>query len=330
MDTNFYKLDDKLIQSLFENIKIKQGTKDELENWINNKIKEKNEPDTIKLLLESYKSELFDKNPIYKNAIIHGELSQVMVMADIINKYDPDPKLYLILFKPVFDLFQSGLESKQIANFTNKIKSFLNKKEKIVLANFNDLFEVFILLKINQEQDAKTAGNSLGKLLKESLQEYNKNMKYYEKYFDFDSFCEKLNEKINENIILKQYVIISLLYDWIDTICQIKKARLVKLFQNILPWLFNLQMCVAKDISKTALQCLENIKQNIKANFITYYKFDKKGMEEILLILIKESSPKPNKINIIAWKLLKLYLKKLEQHLDQYLSRKEKEKENEN
>ena len=319
MDSNFYKIPDIIIQ--FSNAKNKQNTK-ELENFINNKIKENNGPDTIKLLLESFKAELFDLNPNYRNYIIHGDISPIMAISEIIYKYDPDPKLYFILFKPIFDLYQSNLESKHIINFTNRITNFLLKKKKIVLSNFNDLFEVLILLKLNQEQDIKNSGNSLDKLLKESLQEYTNNMNLYLKYFDFDSFCEKINEKIN----LKQYVIISLLVNWIGTICQIRKTGVVKFFQNILPWIFKLQNGIAKDVSKNAIECLDIIKKNIKENFTRYYKYDKNAMEEILLIIIKESSPKNNTINIHAWKLLKLYLKKSEQHLDKYLSQKEKDK----
>ena len=322
MDSDNYKIPDIYIQPLFSNVKIKQYTK-ELENYVNNKLKEKggNEANTIKLILEAYKVDLFDTNPNYKSYIMHGDITPIIAMSEIIYKYDPDPKLYFILFKPVFDLYQSGLESKVIINFTNKITTFLLKKKKIVLANFNELFEVLILLKINQEQDVKASGNQLDKLLKESLQEYISNMNYLKDYFDFDSFCTKINEKLN----LKQYIIISLLLNWIGSICQIPKQQVVKFFLNILPWIFKLQMGIAKDVAKNAIDCLGIIKRNIKENFTTYYKYDKKAMEDILLIIIKESSPKSHEINIQAWKLLKLFLKKSEEHLDIYLSLKEKE-----
>ena len=82
-------------------------------------------------------------------------------------------------------------------------------------------------------------------------------MNYLKDYFDFDSFCEKINEKLN----LKQYVIISSLLNWIGSICQIRKARVVKFFQNILPWIFRLQMGIDKDIAKNAIGCLEIIKK---------------------------------------------------------------------
>ena len=77
----------------------------------------------------------------------------------------------------------------------------------------------------------------------------------------------------------------------------------------------------AKDVSKNAENCLKTIKINLEENFTRYYKYDKKSMEEILSIIIKESSPKSDKISGPAWELLNLYMKKSEAHLDKYLKR---------
>ena len=100
----------------------------------------------------------------------------------------------------------------------------------------------------------------------------------YQNIFDFDSVCKKINEKIN----LQQYIIISLLVNWIGTICKIRKTAVVKFFQDILPWIFRLQMGKAKDVSKNAENCLRTIKINLEENFTRYYKYDKKSMEENL------------------------------------------------
>ena len=62
------------------------------------------------------------------------------------------------------------------------------------------------------------------------------------------------------------------------------------------------------------------LKLNIEENFTRYYEYDKESIEKILAIVIKEASPKSNKINLPAWDLLNLFLKKSEQHIDIYLS----------
>ena len=227
MDSNKYKIPNIIIQSLFSSDNMKKGIK-ELENYIMNNVPDKKE---LNLILQTYKSDLFDLNENFKNSIIHGDITPIMVMQEIIQKYDVEPDSYFILFKPLFDLYKTNLESKHIINFTNKITNFLSNKQKVVLSNFNDLFEVLILLKINQEQEVKNSGNALDKLLKESLQEYSHVMESYNKYFNFDSFCKKINEKLN----LEQYIILDLLVHWIETICQIKKKEVVKFFLDIFP-----------------------------------------------------------------------------------------------
>ena len=320
MDSNEYKIPDNILTTFFSNDKMKRGNKD-LENWINSEITKNKGQDTLKLILESFKTVLFDLNHEYRNNIIKGDLNPIFSIIETLEKFEPDPKLYFILFRPLFDLYQTNLEPRQITNLTKNITNFLKKMKKIVLSNFNDLFEVLILLKINQEQEVKNAGNLLDQLLKESLQEYSDNLELYEKIFDFDSVCKKINEKIN----LQQYIIISLLVNWIGTICQIRQTGVVKFFQDILPLIFKFQMGKAKDVSKNAENCLKTIKINLEENLTRYYKYDKKSMEQILSIIINEASPKPNQIiSLPAWELLNLFMKKSEEHLDTFLKRENK------
>lgn len=326
MELNNYKVPDIIIASLFGNDKMKRGSK-ELENFISSKIVNKNFQEPLKLILESFKADLFDLNQEFKNNIKHGDITPILSMLEIIQKYDPQPELYLILLKPLFNLYQTNVESRQINNFANKMTCFLNNKTKLILSNFNDLFELLIILKISQDQEAKNPGFLLDKLLKESLQKYSDNIDLYRDFFDFDSFCNKINEKLNS----QQYVIISLLVNWIGIICQIRKVAVVKFFQeNILPWIFKIQMGIAREVSKNSDKCFKIIKMNINENFTRYYKYDKKSMEEILSIIIKESSPKSNKINIPAWELLNLFMEKSERHLDLYLKKEKKKINNKN
>jgi len=107
------------------------------------------------------------------------------------------------------------------------------------------------------------------------------------------------------------------LVNWIDTICQIKKPWLVKFLLDTLPLILKIQ-----NASKNADKCLKIIIENFKENFSNYYKDNKELIEKIILIIIKEASPKANNINIEAWNLLNLFLEKSELHLMIYLSRK--------
>jgi hypothetical protein len=77
--------------------------------------------------------------------------------------------------------------------------------------------------------------------------------------------------------------------------------------------------------SKSADNCLKIIKKNIEDNFTRYYKYNKELMEEIITIIIKEASPKGDNINIEAWDLLNLFLRKSEEHLMVYLAKNNKD-----
>ena len=313
MESNKYKIPDEITKSLFSNEKVKKDDK-ELKEYLFNNIPKDNCNEALRLTLESFKKEIFDTNMDYKNSIIHGDLSPIMVMSNAIQMFDPEPKIYFILFKPVFDLFQEKLEKNQITRFTTSIiNDFLSKNLTIPLANFNELFEVLILLKINQDQDIKSAGNPLDKLLKDSLEYYSKNIDSCESIFDNQSFCDKIKEKLS---LQQSIIIVELLVNWIDIICKINKPWVVKFLLDTLPLILKIQ-----NASKNADNCLKIIIKNFEDNFTNYYKENKELLEKIILIIIKEASPKANNINIVAWNLLNLFLKKSELHLMIYLSK---------
>ena len=312
MESNNYKIPDEITKSLFSNEKVKKDLKD-LKEYLYNNITKENCKEALKLTLESFKSDLFDTNMDYKNSIIHGDISPIMSMFDAIQIFDPDPKYYFILLKPIFDLFQGKLESKQIVSFTKEITSFLSKNMKIPLANFNELFEVLILLKINQDQDIKNVGTLLDNLLRESLKYYSNNIDSCESIFESQSFCDKIKEKLS---LQQSIIIVDFLVNWIDIICKINKPWVVQFLLDTLPLILKI-----KNASKNADNCLKIITSNFEESFTKYYKDNKNLLEKIILIIIKEASPKGNNINMVAWNLLNLFLKKCELHLMIYLSR---------
>ena len=64
-----------------------------------------------------------------------------------------DPKLYFILFKAIFELYNSGLKQQYIIDYTEKIITFIRdckNKTEMVLVNFVDLFEVLIYLNVKK------------------------------------------------------------------------------------------------------------------------------------------------------------------------------------
>ena len=269
-------------------------------------------PEDLEPFLLACKNFLF-KTELYKKQIVEqGNRCVIMKLSRGIKqlKQQPRPEAYFILFKAVFDLFKSGLKRDFIISYTEDIISFIQRlenKDKVILLFFNDLFEVLIYLKVNQMNDQKMqrAYEHLDALLKSSLSsdEIKKDKKY------LNSIFKLVNIKINT----QQYVIFSLLLDYIITICNIKSNDTLKLiiFHGLLNPLFKLQMDKNTDVSLRAEECYEAIINTIidnNENFQEYYKQNKILMDEIFEIAIKESNPP--KINENAWNLVKIFLER--------------------
>jgi len=120
---------------------------------------------------------------------------------------------------------------------------------------------------------------------------------------------------------VQQYIIVDFLVSWIGIICQIKHVRVAKFILDTLPWILKMP-----NANKNPEECLIIIRKNINNNFATYYKYNKDIMEKTILIIIKEASPKANNINVVAWDLLNLFLKKAEIYMVMYLSKKKENK----
>ena len=307
---------EKNIQKKQENqIELSQEQKKELSDicnglknyidWKNNKITEIND---VESYIEACKNYLF-QTEIYKEIFMKGDLTLIIKISESIKSFGPKvkPEIYFILFKSVFNLYQSGLKQEYIIKYTDEIVDFikeLENKDKVVLSNFNVLFEVLIVLKVNlmSKKEEKNNKDKLDELLKESLnsEELRSNFEYLIPFFDL----------INIKIKTQQYIIINLIVDYIKTICNIKTDDyfILKIFRRLLQPLFKLQTDNILEISKSATDSYTKINK-IKTNFDSYYKRDRVLMNEIFDIAIENSYPQNNKININTWNLLVIFFK---------------------
>ena len=274
-------------------------------DWKNNKIIEIND---VESYIEACKNYLF-QTEIYKEIFMKGDLTLIIKISESIKSFGPKvkPEIYFILFKSVFNLYQSGLKQEYIIKYTDEIVDFIKKlenKDKVVLSNFNVLFEVLIVLKVNlmSKKEEKNNKDKLDELLKESLnsKELRSNFEYLIPFFDL----------INIKIKTQQYIIINLIVDYIKTICNIKTDDyfILKIFRRLLQPLFKLQTDNILEISKSATDSYTKINK-IKTNFDSYYKRDRVLMNEIFDIAIENSYPQNNKININTWNLLVIFFK---------------------
>ena len=229
--------------------------------------------------LKALKNYLFQNESYKKKIVEEGDIFVIMKISE--KMYFPnknlDPKLYFILFKAIFDLYNSGLNEKYIIDYTDTIIKFIkkckNKTTEIVLANFVDLFEVLIYLNVKKmsDQNMLNLKENLDSLLKESLKSNQIENK-------LDSFFALIKSKIKS----QQYVIFDLLLDYIKKISLIDENFYKGITERI---------------------CMEN-------NFERYYFTNEDLMNDIFKISIEESYPKNNKRNNHAWELFSIFIEK--------------------
>ena len=230
---------DKIIHLLF--IKEKENlVKKELGNYIYGNITKISNKDSDKFIiniLNLFKNELFDESKEYHKKI-ENDITPILIIQNIIKLYTKNPNVFFILLNPIFDMYKS-LEPKQIIQNTEKIIELLeDKNDIIILKKFNELFEVVVLLLINQVDSVKNVGNSLNNLLKTTLKKNT--IKLDDKnIFDFELFEDKILSKTKLNMPL----IDGFLIDWINELCNIETLNIYigKDFYNILPVVINIE-----------------------------------------------------------------------------------------
>ena len=289
-----------IIKNMFENKNF---------DWPKSIQKKINEEGVLKSILE-YVKEIILETKEYQESIIKGNIKPIMRISSKIVDNNPKPEIYFILFKAVFTLYKSDLEQKNIINFTHEVINFISKlknKDQVVLSNFNDLFEILIFLKVNQIKEY----SEIDELLKESLK--SKDNVWDRNYVKF--FCDLVNQKINS----QQFVIFSLLVEYITEFSNVQNCDKLLLFHGILQPIFKLQMDKNNDVVENAEKCYRKILNDIdiEKNFKLYYKFNLELMDNIFEIAIEESYPKMNKINKNSWALLIIFFKNW-----QYFNRK--------
>ena len=297
---NSYGFDDSEKKQLNEIIK--NIFKNKEFEWPKSIQKKINEEDVLKSILEYIKIIILDTKE-YQDSLLKGNIKPIMIISNKIVNNNPKPENYFILFKGVFNLYQSDLEHKNIIHFTEEIITFISQlqnKDQVVLSNFNDLFEVLIFLKVNQFEKYK----SIDKLLKNSLESTDN---IWDKNY-VKSFCDLVNEKISS----QQYVIFSLLVEYITEFSNVKNCDKLLLFHGILQPIFKLQMDKNNDVVEKAKKCYTNFLKKIdfELNFKENYENNLELMDNIFEIAIEESYPKTNKINENSWSLLHMFFNK--------------------
>lgn len=316
MDSNQIKIK-RIINSLF--IKEKEWeARTELDDYIHKyliKMGRYNKEEFISNLLNSFKKEIFDETKEYIKEL-EKEITPILIIQNIIKIYSKNPYNFFILLNPLFDMYKH-LDSNKIAKYTEKIRELLEDENIIILKNFNELFEVIIVLIVNQNQSAKEEGEKLNNLLKSTL-DHSLTQLDNKYIFDFELFEKKILEKTHIN----QPILDLFLLDWINKICELEPLNqyLGKLFYDIIPWIFQIKNNSIKDIANKAIDCDNKLKKIFLNKYLKYYYKENKQINNCILSFIKlfesKNNSEINKEYIFLYELINKFIIIIEENID--------------
>ena len=141
------------------------------------------------------------------------------------------PSDFFKLLSSLFEIAKS-FDSERKTKFFEKIVELFEQGQEIyknfILKYFNELFEILIYSKIDQNNNVKAKGMILDNILEDSLKNNND-------IFDLEKFEKLLVEKININ----QPILTGFLFKWISIIIPLSSEKnfLEKVFIDFIPWI---------------------------------------------------------------------------------------------
>ena len=246
------------------------------------KISSENKTNEYRKVLTSFKDIIFDESKSYKKKI-EKDITPIKIIEECIKEYSEDPEIFFILLNPILDMYKS-LDAKQIEDYTQAIIKLLYNKNNIILKNFNELYEIVIILIISQEGSLKDKGRALNDMLKEALEKSMPQLRE-SKIFNFDSFEKKIKEKTR----LNQPILDGFLLDWIYEICGIESfyKKIGQIFNDLIQWILKAKNNTIKTNKQKADDCDKLIKKKFLDNYLNYYKEESQKTNECILSFIK-------------------------------------------
>ena len=161
-----------ILKTIFEKSKDNKNTggKD-LEQYIKQKANAYKIDESLELIIENIKKELFDGNSPFKQYILHGNLKIFEILFYIINTYNVSDKIY---FNVLVELLKFLVEANDndkvlITNTASTIIKLLKGKRRLCLVYFEYLFESLIFLYLHNDKDVRNYGYALDELLKDEV-----------------------------------------------------------------------------------------------------------------------------------------------------------------
>ena len=331
-----------ILKKIFEKTEDKNSSGGkELELFVKHRVNANKINESLELIIENIKKELLDNNT-FKQYIFHGNLKIFEILFYIINSYNVSDQIYFNVLAVLLKfLSEKNVNDKVLlTNTASTIIKLIRGKRKLCIIYFEHLFESLIFLYLHNEKEIRNYGYALDELLKDEVSNL-----FLEDYSTSNNNLSKnlniIKDKSDENLKFPILYMLGkwgenghpalkiLIISWIAFLESISEIKMINYMHKIIPELFNLLCFKTKDVYQSSEFCLKKILCDIETQYDSLSCDYPSIINEIIGNIIINCNKSEEKIKLVAFEWLEMFLKKFKSILDNLKSESDEQKLNE-
>ena len=313
----------------------------ELELFIKHRINAYKINESLETIIENIKTEMLD-NRTFKQYILHGNLKIFEILFYIINSYNINDRIYFNVLVVLLKFLSEKNENDKVllTSTASTIIKLIRGKRKLCIVYFEHLFESLIFLYLHSEKEVRNYGYALDELLKDEvsnlfLEDYSTSNNNILKNSNIIKNQDDENLKFPIMYMLGKWeesahpALKILIISWIAFLESISEIKMINYMNKIIPELFNLLCFKTKDVYQSSEFCLKKILCDIETQYDSLSCDYPNIIFEIIETIILNCNKSDEKIKLVAFEWLEMFLKKFKSILESSKTENDEQKLNE-
>jgi hypothetical protein len=119
--------------------------------------------ESLEIIIENIKKELFENNSIFKQSIMHGNMKIFEILFNLIRLYKVSDKIYFNILSTILKFLTETNENDKnlITNAASTIIKLIKGKRQLCIYYFEHLFESLLFLCLDFDKDIRNYGHAL-------------------------------------------------------------------------------------------------------------------------------------------------------------------------
>ena len=324
-----------ILKTIFEKTNDKNNTGSgvkELEIFIRHRVNVYKVEESLEIIIENIKKELFENNSIFKQSIMHGNMKIFEILFNLIRLYKVSDKIYFNILSTILKFLTETNENDKnlITNAASTIIKLIKGKRQLCIYYFEHLFEGLLFLCLHFDKDIRNYGYALDERLKDEISSL-----FLDDYATTDNNLSKKNIiKINNDIneVNMQFPVLYLLgkwgenthpalkiiiISWIVFLESVSDIKMINYMLKIIPELFNLLCHQTKDVYQSSEFCLKKIYCDIETQYESLSTNYPEIINALVNIIISNCTKSDEIIKISSLEWLEMFLKKYKSIIEQ-------------